>query len=226
MSIKLIYFKMRALAEAPQMLMRCNNIKYQYLMSWEHFADDWAKVKPRLTFKQLPMLQVEGQHEIFQSVAILKFLENMAGLSISEPIQEAKANAILQSAQELFAPLNPTVNFAVDDDFLSKRDAMRPMIANRFQELSNCLEENISKFFTDNKPRAAEFATFHHLDLSKQLDDSLIKEFPRLEKFIDDMTSLQGMSEYLQVRPALIEVGRRPKLVIDDVEHPTGVQKT
>ena len=226
MSIKLIYFKMRALAEAPQMLMRCNNIKYQYLMSWEHFADDWAKVKPRLTFKQLPMLQVEGQHEIFQSVAILKFLENMAGLSISEPIQEAKANAILQSAQELFAPLNPTVNFAVDDDFLSKRDAMRPMIANRFQELSNCLEENGSKFFIDNKPRAAEFATFHHLDLSKQLDDSLIKEFPRLEKFIDDMTSLQGMSEYLQVRPALIEVGRGPKLVIDDVEHPTGVQKT
>ena len=63
-------------------------------------------------------------------------------VAISDPIQEAKANAILQSAQELFAPLNPTVNFAVDDDFLSKRDAMRPMLANRFQELSNCLAEN------------------------------------------------------------------------------------
>ncbi|MDC1351194.1 glutathione S-transferase family protein [Oceanospirillaceae bacterium] len=224
--LKLIYFKMRALAEAPQMLMHCNNIEYEYLMSWEHFADHWSKVKPNLAFKQLPMLEVEGGHQIFQSIAILKFLESRAGLSISDPIQEAKANAILQSAQELFAPLNPTVNFAVDDDFLSKRDAMRPMLANRFQELSNCLAENGSKFFMDDKPRAAEFATFHHLDLSKKLDDSLIKQFPRLERLVDDMMCLQGMSEYLLRRPTLIGVGKGPKLVIGGIEHSTGVEQT
>ena len=224
--LKLIYFKMRALAEAPQMLMHCNNIQYEYLMSWEHFTDQWVNVKPSLAFKQLPMLEVDGQHRIFQTIAILKFLEQKAGLSISDPIQEAKANAILQSAQELFAPLNPTVNFAVGDEFLSKRDAMRPMLANRFQELSNCLAENDSKFFIDDRSRAAEFATFHHLDLSKKLDDSLIKQFPRLERFVDDMMSLQGMTEYLQLRPALIEVGAGPKLVIDGVEHATGVEQT
>jgi glutathione S-transferase len=169
MLLKLIYFKMGALAEAPQMLMRCDNIHYQYLMSWEHHSDEWPNVKSRLAFKQLPMLRVDGQHEICQSIAILKYLESQAGLSISDPIHAAKANVILQSAQELFAPLNPTVNFAVDDGFLSKRDAMRPILANRFQELSNCLEENNSKFFIDNKSRAAEFTTFHHLDLSKHL---------------------------------------------------------
>jgi hypothetical protein len=47
-----------------------------------------------------------------------------------------------------------------------------------------------------------------------------------LEEFFDAMTAPQGMSEYLQVRPALIKVGRGLKLVIDGVEHPTDVQKT
>ena len=31
----------------------------------------------------------------------------------TDPILNAKANAIMQSAQELFMPLNPTVNFAI-----------------------------------------------------------------------------------------------------------------
>ena len=48
MSLKLIYFKMRALAEAPQMLMQCYDIDYQYLMSWDHFDDVWANVKPKI----------------------------------------------------------------------------------------------------------------------------------------------------------------------------------
>jgi hypothetical protein len=94
MSLKLVYFKMRVLTEAPQMLMHCNNIHYQYLMYWEHYSDEWANMKSRLAFKQLPMLQVDGKHEIWQSIAILKFLENLAGLSVSDPIHEAKANAI------------------------------------------------------------------------------------------------------------------------------------
>ena len=55
------------------------------------------------------MIVVDDEHEICQSIAILN-VKNIAGLSYF------KANAILQSAQELFLPLNPAVNFAVGDD--------------------------------------------------------------------------------------------------------------
>ena len=226
MSLKLVYFKMRALAEAPQMLMRCNDIKYEYVMSWVYFGEPWVGAKQKLNFKQLPMLEVNGQHQVCQSIAILKFLEDKAGLRITDPIEAAKADAILQSSQELFAPLNPTVNFAVGDDFLTKRDAMRPALSTRFKELQNCLDENGSKFFTDDTCRAAEFAAFHHLDLSKELDPTLIKEFPRLETFISDVTELPEMTTYLKDRPTLIGVGQKPQLVIDGIEHPTGVTQT
>ena len=226
MSLKLIYFKMRALAEAPQMLMQCYDIDYQYLMSWDHFDDVWANVKPKIAFQQLPILEVDGAEQICQSVAILQYLENRAGLAISDTVRAAQASAILQSAQELFAPLNPAINFAVGDDFIAKKEAMRPGLSSRFSDLARCLEGSDGKFFTDNMPRAAEFATYHHLDLSKFLDPSLIQEFPRLMGFIDDMESLPGMATYLANRPELIDVGVAPKLVIDDVVHPTGLKKS
>ena len=43
--IKLVYFKMRTLAEAPQMLMCSSGVEYKYLMSWDHFEDQWINVK-------------------------------------------------------------------------------------------------------------------------------------------------------------------------------------
>jgi hypothetical protein len=61
----------RALAEAPQLLMRCNKIGYDYLMSWGHFGDVWDKIKPTITFKRLPILDVDDGHQIAQSFAIL-----------------------------------------------------------------------------------------------------------------------------------------------------------
>ena len=55
--LKLVYFKMRALAEAPQLLLEYSGLEYEYLMSWDHFDDVWSKVKPMIPFQQLPMME-------------------------------------------------------------------------------------------------------------------------------------------------------------------------
>ena len=224
--IKLVYFKMRALAEAPQMLMRPYGIEYTYLMSWDHFGDQWSKVKPRVPFKQLPILELDNGIQIGQSIAILNYIETVKGLSIRDPEKAAEACAILQSSQELFAPLNPTVNFAVGEDFKAKRDAMRSDLESRFSDLERYLNKHDGKYFVDDTPRAAEFACFHHLDLSKKLDPKLLDGFPRLMKFVEDIQSIDEVSKYMEKRPELIDVGIEPKLIIDGTAHPTGVNRT
>ena len=45
MSLKLVYFKMRALAEAPQLLLHYAGIDYEYQMSWDYYDDEWSKIK-------------------------------------------------------------------------------------------------------------------------------------------------------------------------------------
>jgi glutathione S-transferase len=224
--LKLVYFKMRALAEAPQLLLEYSGLEYEYLMSWDHFDDVWSKVKPMIPFQQLPMMEVGDGTQICQSIAILQYIENRSGLSISDPIKAAEAMAILQSAQELFAPLNPTVNFATGDDFLTKRDAMREGLKSRFADLARCLEKYDGKYFIDDTPRAAEFAAYHHFDLSRYLDPEILNSFPRLLQFINDIESINSISSYLENRPKLVDVGIEPKLIIDGKAQPTGVQKT
>ena len=224
--LKLVYFKMRALAEAPQLLLNYCEINYEYIMSWDHFDDEWSNVKPKLAFKQLPMMEVEDGTQICQSIAVLQYIENLGGLKISDPVKAAEATAVLQSAQELFAPLNPTVNFAVGQDFNNKRDSMRVNLESRFSDLARYLDKYEGTYFIDDTPRAAEFACFHHLDLSRNLDPEILNKFPRLIKFVNDIEAIDSVSKYLKNRPKLVGVGIEPKLVINGTEHPTGVNKT
>ena len=224
--LELIYFKMRALAEAPRLLFHYTNIEYDDVMSWDYYGKEWSEVKPNIPFKQLPMLMVDRKHEICQSLAIMTFVENLAGINIADPILNAKANMIMQSAQELFMPLNPTVNFATGEKFIKKRDDMTPFLLSRFEDLEKVIKESKKKFFIYDEPRACDFAVFHHLDLSKMLDQSIIKNFPRLEKFLEDIMLIDSVKNYLDKRPKLIDVSIEPKLIIDGVPHPTGVKKT
>ena len=103
---------------------------------------------------------------------------------------------------------------------------MMPFLLSRFEDLEKIAIENDKKYFIYDEPRACDFVTFHHLDLSKLLDPNLIKKFPRLEKFLEDIMSITSVKSYLKNRPELIDVSIDPKLVIDGVEHPTGVNKT
>ena len=195
-------------------------------MSWDHFDDEWSNIKPKLAFKQLPMMEVEDGTQICQSIAILHYIESLGGLKISDPLMAAEAMAVLQSSQELFAPLNPTVNFAVGQDFKNKRETMKANLENRFSDLARYLDKHEGRYFIDDTPRAAEFACFHHLDLSKALDPEILEKFPRLIEFVKDIESIDAVSNYLKNRPKLVGVGTEPRLVINGTEHPTGVNKT
>ena len=103
---------------------------------------------------------------------------------------------------------------------------MTPFLLSRFEDLEKAIKDNDKTFFIYDEPRACDFAAFHHLDLSKLLDPSIIKKFPRLEKFLDDMMTIPSVKSYLESRPKLVDVSVEPKLVIDGVAHPTGVKKT
>ena len=124
-----------------------SGIKYEDLMSWEYYGEDWSITKPKVSFKQLPVLIIDDKHEIAQSIAILNYIEKIAGLDIKDQIQSAKADAILQSAQELFAPLNPTVNFAIGENFIEKRDTMKHILMSRFDDFDRAVNSGGKKFF-------------------------------------------------------------------------------
>ena len=88
--LELIYFKMRALAEAPRLLLHYTELDYKDIMSWDYYGKEWSEIKSKVPFRQLPMLVVDEKHEICQSIAILTFIEKIAGINISDPLLVTK----------------------------------------------------------------------------------------------------------------------------------------
>lgn len=221
--LTLVYMKMRALGEAPQMLMHHAGLPYSYRMAWDHFGMPWPEAKPQVPFRQLPMLVVDDVHQIAQSGSIMRFLAAYAGMTLADPVKAAQVDSIFEATQELFAPLNPTVNFAVGDDFQTKRTAILGMLGPRMGDFDRIIEGSGGPFLTGDAPTYCDFGFFHHLDLAHLLDARLLTKLPRLSAFMEAMRGFKGMQDYLQGRPELIEVGVKPQLVIGGKAVATGM---
>ena len=62
--LTLVYLKMRALAEAPQLMLSYRDQPHNYRMAWDYFGAPWPETKPSLPFRQLPMLVTEAGQQI------------------------------------------------------------------------------------------------------------------------------------------------------------------
>lgn len=223
--LRLVYFKMRALAEAAQLVLWHTKTPYTYEMAWDYFGQPWPEAKGTVPFRQLPMLVVDDQTTIAQSGAVVRFLAELTGLQPGSATQRAEVDAIFEASQEWFNPLNPTVNFAVGDDFAAKRDAQLPGLHLRLGDFEKLLAQHDGPFFFGSQPYACDFGVFHHVDLAHFFDADLLSAYPHLQTFMAAVRGLEGVKDYLTQRPELIGVGTKPELVIDGRPQPTGTMK-
>jgi len=223
-NLRLVYFKMRALAEAPQLMLNYTGTPYSYEMAWEYFGQPWSEVKTSVPYRQLPMLVVDNDTRICQSGAITRFLAQLTGLQPEDPLMRGEVDALYETSQEMFMPLNPTINFAVGEKFESMRSELLEQIQPRLADFERLLNAKPDMpFFFGKAPFYCDFGVFHHVNLALFLDEGLLGAYPRLREFMSTLEGLAGVREYLANRPELIGVGTQPQLVIDGVARPTGV---
>lgn len=223
-NLRLVYFKMRALAEAPQLMLNYTGTPYSYEMAWEYFGQPWSEVKTSVPYRQLPMLVVDNDTRICQSGAITRFLAQLTGLQPEDPPMRGEVDALYETSQEMFMPLNPTINFAVGEKFESMKSELLEQIQPRLADFERLLNAKPDMpFFFGETPFYCDFGVFHHVNLALFLDEGLLGAYPRLREFMSTLEGLAGVREYLANRPELIGVGTQPQLVIDGVARPTGV---
>ena len=223
-NLRLVYFKMRALAEAPQLMLNYTGTPYSYEMAWEYFGQPWSEVKTSVAYRQLPMLVVDNDTRICQSGAITRFLAQLTGLQPEDPLMRGEVDALYETSQEMFMPLNPTINFAVGEKFESMKSELLEQIQPRLADFERLLNAKPDMpFFFGETPFYCDFGVFHHVNLALFLDEGLLGAYPRLREFMSTLEGLAGVREYLANRPELIGVGTQPQLVIDGVARPTGV---
>jgi len=221
--LELIYFNVRALAEAPQMMMHYANIPYSYKMASEYYGEPWIMQKKNAPFNQLPILIVNKKIQIWQSGAIVRYISNIANITPKDPILSAYADAIFESTQELKSPLNPTVNLYTGEKFKEfKEKLINNILPKKLYNFNRQLEKFSGNFFLGDEPYYCDFAAYHYFAMALLLDKNIFNDFPSIKNHMDALIRLNGIKKYLNERPEIINVGINPKMRINGKEIPTG----
>ena len=223
--LELIYFYLRALAEPPQMMMHCAGVKYRYEMAWDYYGKPWSDAKPEVHFGQLPVLVVNDTVHIWQSGAIVRYLAKLAGFMPGDLVLAAQVDAVFEQTQELFDPLNPTVNVKIGEEHLKFKTMFLSSFPGILENFARQLELNEDgAYFFGSQPYYCDFSAYHHFSLATILQQDILNSFPSILDFMRAVENLPGVKEYLASRPGITGVGIAPKLIIDGVAKPTGTK--
>jgi len=223
--LDLIYFKMRAFTEAIQMQLCYGNIPYNYHFAWDYFDKSWPEVKKEAGFGQLPLLVINDEKRVWQSGSIMRYTATLAKTMPENLENRGIADAIFESSQELFQPLNATINFRVGDDYENFKKTILDDFKPRLFYFNKFLENYQSgPFFFGKTPFYCDFGTYHQFSLMRALDNTIFDDLSSVRKFMSAVENLAGVSNYLSSRPELIGIGEEPKLMIDGKAVSTGMK--
>lgn len=221
--LQLIYFNLRALCEAPRMMLHNSNISYSYEMAWDYFKKPWKEIKQDVIFHRLPLLVVNNKIEIWQSNTISRYIAKITNNVPDDDLMAAYADSIFESAHDLFFPLNPTINVMVGEIHLNHKkkllDEILPKALNNFEKLIIRYDGN---FFLGDRAYYCDYNVYHHLSLALILDKRALDNYSKLKKFMNNFKLLPGIKEYLNTRPKIIGIGTWPKVIIDGKEYSAG----
>ena len=222
--LNLIYANMRALCEAPQMMMRYANIPYSYNMVWDFYKKPWKEIKNSIYFNKIPILIIDDNEYIWQSNTITRYLSKLTNTLPEDPFLSAYADSIFESTHEMFVPLNPTVNIYIGDTFLSnKENLLSNTFPKAFINFESLMEKFDGDFFLGKKPFYCDFNAYHYFSLALLLDKNILSDYPLLLKFMESFHKLKNIKDYLINRPQLIDIGVSPKFIINKKNIPTGI---
>ena len=221
--LELIYLNVRALAEAPQMMMQYADIPYSYKMAWDYYGKPWIRQKKNAPFNQLPILIIDDKIQIWQSGAIVRYIAKIANISPKDTMLSAYADSIFESTQELQSPLNPTINLYTEDKFKEYREKLiNYILPKKFYNFNRQLKKFSGNFFLGENPYYCDFAAYHYFSMGLLLDKNIFNDFPCIKNHMEAFIKLNGIKKYLNNRPEIINVGKNPKMKINDMEIPTG----
>ncbi len=222
--LDLVYFKMRAFTEAIQMQLCYGRVPYTYYMAWEYFKKSWPEMKKEIGFGQLPVLVVDNQTTIWQSGSIMRYTAKFAKTLPTNEENRAIADAIFESSQELFQPLNATINFKTGEEYEGIKKTILSGFVPKIFYFNKYLEsDKRGPFFLGSSPSYCDFGVYHQLSMIRVLEPTIFDDWPSIGSFLSAVENLSGVSEYLNSRPELVGIKEEPKLIIKGTAVPTGM---
>uniref|UniRef100_A0A914UU27 glutathione transferase n=1 Tax=Plectus sambesii TaxID=2011161 RepID=A0A914UU27_9BILA len=200
---RLIYFPIRARAEAIRLLLAHANVAY---VDDRINRADWPKMKDQMPLKQVPVLEIDGKMKIAQTTAIMRYLAHQFGIAAKSPLEEAKVDMFGEAIQDAVFQYTAWRRVVMGFDEGNKdekfKEVVVPIINNYGPIFEQTLTENGTGWLVGNNITWADFLAAEFFDkIITYGDPTALDAYPHVMKHNKEVLSLPNVKKYIDQRP-------------------------
>ncbi|CAF0767784.1 unnamed protein product [Didymodactylos carnosus] len=196
---KLYYFDGRGRGEFSRLIFAAADQQFEDV---RYPQTEWPSHKQEMPLGQMPVLEVDGI-KIPQSFTIARFLAKQFNLAGKDNLEQAKADATVDTIADLMAKLSPLM---YDKDEVRKQQGIKKF---QEEELPKHLQnlEKLAKlygngaFFVGGSLTWADLVFYEISNSLLKLDPNVLKDYQQLLKTRQEVEKHPKVSAYLKSRP-------------------------
>ena len=207
--LKLYYFNIKGKGEPIRLFCKYAGLEIEdYRFS---SRDEFISLKEagKLSFGQVPLLEIDGKHQIVQTGSILRYLAKLSNLYPEDPLEAAKVDSIYDQETDAFigatvASYTTRFGIALDDDAKAKAfEAISTEVLPRhLASIEKLLKASSSGWIANTQePSPADFVWYSRLadyiPEKKELSDKIksLEDYPACKDFVKKFESLEAIQE-------------------------------
>uniref|UniRef100_A0A914QZ55 glutathione transferase n=1 Tax=Panagrolaimus davidi TaxID=227884 RepID=A0A914QZ55_9BILA len=201
-NLKLSYLNFRFLAEPARLILHYSGVNFE---DERLNFNTWDSVKQTSPFKTLPILTINGNQQIGQSMTINRYLAKKYKLNGKTEMEDAHINCIAEYFREMMEKARPFIRFmnrgigeGTKEEIYQKYQV--PNVKTYFPVIVHLLKQSKSGFFADSGITWVDFFISEYVDSIQNLDPELAKQYLELLEHSLKVHSLPQLQNYLKSR--------------------------
>jgi glutathione S-transferase len=196
--MKLYYFNLRGRAEFARLILAQAGADYE---DKRVEREEWPTLKPTMPGGQMPVLEVDGI-QLSQSITIARFLANKYKLAGSTPLEQAKADMVVDCGTDFFTAL-AKVMFEKDD---AKKKELQEKMKNEtvpayLKHMTEILTKNGGLYMVGKGLTWADIGVSMMIEIMSNEDSTLLTKCPPLGDLMKRVHSQPRIKAWMEKRP-------------------------
>jgi glutathione S-transferase len=208
--LKLYYFNIKGKGEPIRLFCAYTGLELEdhRFASRQEFTDLIEAGK--LAFSQVPLLEVDGKHQLVQTGAILRYLAKLTKLYPEDPLEAARVDAVFDQEADAFVGATVTAyttrfGIALDGDAKAKAyiTISNEILPLHLGNVEKMLKASSTGWIAGTQePSPADFVWYtrlaDYIPEKTELSDRIksLEDYPACKAFIEKFKSLEAIKEY------------------------------